>query len=1255
MSGRWQLGGENYGNEFVSRRSCHSSSLTTCNPPSVNDFRWIRHTTAISEADRFVSTFDRARSDFTRALLQAPPRATEDIALVDPALYGSVRFNADLMRHLADWAALPGVDPVAAVPAASTSAYQRVEAEVKRLDLLKRSTHGAVEGNQNEIVEVTEEVGDDGPGTSRSPGPQDATMGNAEATMSDAGSDENGSASDDEAATLQMRIPIADLPPAVRNSLKCLSNQPPLEPFDPFMELSSDEDGPASSKAASTTHASLPNDAPAVGASAGGQPIRRPESMPVFVTQWMDGAFFDNQDEPEGTSGGRLTWQVDPEVARRATIMDEVIRRRDNPLGLQLPYTPESLTWDEEHVFNEEEQYGYTGETFDTEHPMLKCDNCKLFFHLHTVKAVSGPVFWGDDAYDFVCARPCCGNGVETWKRRKQRSWIEITRLALLNLIMANRPNNKRHFRFRGQLCKYISQHWGTFCLGRPHRELWVNAVSAALTTNRAIFQSGEGAMKEKGFWTLTPAGYPTWCKFPLPFEILDRAARKGKLTASAIPHWIRRARQRKEKELMMQGLSATQARKKSSVLANRVSYLARSQHDDDDDRDTNMGDEDCESIGSGPSEQGLITDLYPGQLVWVYLSDTEGGNDWWPGQLCDCVNGLASILLCASELAVSVPLRHIVPFETRRPAVGSLAALSTAHDDGATNGGCSEVLSAPDAMPSYLTAVMEANAMFALQVQAAAKPAHLVNARDVWSAALQGFASVNPAATVALVPIQASRRPGDQFVVSERPAGSAAAVDAAASPQQPTAHKKRKRQPTSERRKQQRPNSSAADTAATSNGSTGATDGVATSHTSPDRQPSRVRTKAVRPPPAVDTTAWQRPGDSLELVDGHYIRASAEPFDPSWPIYARQFARRRSNSKGVSSSATAQSNGSATASPSAVTSAGVHEDIDHVAPIDDATALSMPAPQSPASAQSWHDGISSLASDTGSESEAGLGESGAAGTPAVSSDVTMTEAEAEADRASAADVAADPEVAAKGASFITRRGEESPLPAQPRRERRSSRTRAGSAGSKTSSPVAQKTETVPIVPEVGARQRHVENKRGKAAKPLKEVALLTPTGETMSVSLQPGEEILEIDRLEGHRKNPTSGRVEYLVKWVGYESCTWEPEDNILDQSLLNEYHQKAKATGAVDAPSSGSSTPVNAGAMSGSADTPRSASDSALAPSSGRRRRRHVVSAGLRDPTSQFKGVSRVKQQWRAAIIINGSKHIIGTYCCMCQSRLP
>ena len=51
-------------------------------------------------------------------------------------------------------------------------------------------------------------------------------------------------------------------------------------------------------------------------------------------------------------------------------------------------------------------------------------------------------------------------------------------------------------------------------------------------------------------------------------------------------------------------------------------------------------------------------------------------------------------------------------------------------------------------------------------------------------------------------------------------------------------------------------------------------------------------------------------------------------------------------------------------------------------------------------------------------------------------------------------------------------------------------------------------------------------------------------------------EDLYIVERIEN--KKIRNGIVYYLIKWEGYEEKTWEPEDNIIDSQLIDEFNIK-------------------------------------------------------------------------------------------------
>jgi hypothetical protein len=53
--------------------------------------------------------------------------------------------------------------------------------------------------------------------------------------------------------------------------------------------------------------------------------------------------------------------------------------------------------------------------------------------------------------------------------------------------------------------------------------------------------------------------------------------------------------------------------------------------------------------------------------------------------------------------------------------------------------------------------------------------------------------------------------------------------------------------------------------------------------------------------------------------------------------------------------------------------------------------------------------------------------------------------------------------------------------------------------------------------------------------------------------------DVYEVERLLDHHKD-SAGITHYLVKWKGYDTPAWEPQHNILDTSLIANYHKYRK-----------------------------------------------------------------------------------------------
>ena len=103
-----------------------------------------------------------------------------------------------------------------------------------------------------------------------------------------------------------------------------------------------------------------------------------------------------------------------------------------------------------------------------------------------------------------------------------------------------------------------------------------------------------------------------------------------------------------------------------------------------------------------------------------------------------------------------------------------------------------------------------------------------------------------------------------------------------------------------------------------------------------------------------------------------------------------------------------------------------------------------------------------------------------------------------------------------------------------------------GSAREKPESPIEQ----------LGKRRRLGENK----AAANRRVAVVQKGQQHNRQSKQEVEELFTVERILSHRT--TAGKVQFLVKWETFDSKhnSWEPEENIIDPQLVQEYYSLLK-----------------------------------------------------------------------------------------------
>ena len=157
-----------------------------------------------------------------------------------------------------------------------------------------------------------------------------------------------------------------------------------------------------------------------------------------------------------------------------------------------LPYNWKKLTWDAQHHFNAQNKYSYSGKGRKLADPVLQCDLCENWFHVHEVGCVSKEdnfvAFQRN--YRFSC-RICTG-GAEQFELQTN-AWTSIVLTAIYNLLLAENGQTLEPGKWVKvrDIVAWIQEHWGSLALGRNVDQLLQNnAVSKCLlyTQNSGLF-----------------------------------------------------------------------------------------------------------------------------------------------------------------------------------------------------------------------------------------------------------------------------------------------------------------------------------------------------------------------------------------------------------------------------------------------------------------------------------------------------------------------------------------------------------------------------------------------------------------------------------------------------------------------------------------------------------------------------------------------------------------------------------------------
>ncbi|KAL0276004.1 UNVERIFIED_CONTAM: hypothetical protein PYX00_003692 [Menopon gallinae] len=181
----------------------------------------------------------------------------------------------------------------------------------------------------------------------------------------------------------------------------------------------------------------------------------------------------------------------------------------------QLPYNPDTLTWDTHHRVNQERRYCYCGEDGCWNTKMLQCRRCRQWFHSRCTPSVTQPVFCGDRFYVFVCS--LCNYGKE-YSRRLALKWPDLVHLVLYNLTLIHQT---KYYELEKSILPYLNEHWDEFNLppsiAKATLEERRNNVLDALITCEKRFKCGREIKKRANIWGLRFRGAPKSPPLSLP------------------------------------------------------------------------------------------------------------------------------------------------------------------------------------------------------------------------------------------------------------------------------------------------------------------------------------------------------------------------------------------------------------------------------------------------------------------------------------------------------------------------------------------------------------------------------------------------------------------------------------------------------------------------------------------------------------------------------------------------------------------
>ncbi|XP_034233389.1 uncharacterized protein LOC117640692 isoform X2 [Thrips palmi] len=190
---------------------------------------------------------------------------------------------------------------------------------------------------------------------------------------------------------------------------------------------------------------------------------------------------------------------------------------KKKPIIRELPYSLQSLVWDESHRVNDCQQYCYCGKPGDWYIQMLQCAYCRQWFHQDCLSCLHFPLYCGDQLYLFLCS--VCND--DEFLRRFDFGWVDIVHLVIFNLILFKK---KKYFDVDSEIIPYVKNNWFYLqipaqlvkCSDSELRKFILKMLEDNSTKN-CRFKSGKELNTKKRIWGLRNRVPPKRIAFSLP------------------------------------------------------------------------------------------------------------------------------------------------------------------------------------------------------------------------------------------------------------------------------------------------------------------------------------------------------------------------------------------------------------------------------------------------------------------------------------------------------------------------------------------------------------------------------------------------------------------------------------------------------------------------------------------------------------------------------------------------------------------